>query len=158
MNKLTMKDSIGNWTRQVHTFLEGISTAAKEDDWHTTFSECNVSEEPSGVGASLTYTIPVLELSRALSNGSAQRITFEPRYRFAIGATGRIDVYSHPASREAMLLRSSNVEDPESQTWEELEALIGKAPWRAFSTERLPLDVDFNSKPSVRRFLSDLVA
>jgi hypothetical protein len=158
MNKLTVKDSISNWTAQVQEFLEQIAKAAREDGWHSAFSATEVREEPTGLGATLGYTVPVLELTRLNVANGEERITFEPRHRFTVGATGRIDVYSHPALRDAMLLRVLKVEHPEDRTWEELEKLVGKAPWRAFSTERLPLDVDFSSEPSIQHFFSDLVA
>ncbi len=77
---------------------------------------------------------------------------------FSTFATGRIDVYSYRALRDAMLLRRSDIADPGALTWEELETEIGHGDWKAYSTERLPLGVDLGSGASLRKFLADLVS
>jgi hypothetical protein len=156
MANLTVQDSISNWTGQLNALLNWVSSTAESGGWHASFSERAVQEEPTGTGTSLTYAVPVLELSRVDPQGNPQRVTFEPRHRFTILATGRIDVYSYPALREAMLLRILNVDNPETLTWEAIEGLVAHAPWAAFSMDRLPLSVDLGSEESVRKFLSDL--
>jgi len=158
VNKLTVSDSLTNWKDQVQSFLASVAGEALQDGWHATYSQTDVREEPVGIGATLSYTVPVLELSRIGPAGTEQRITLEPRHRFTIGATGRIDVYSHPALRDAMLLRRSLMENPEGLTWEEIETEIGHGQWKAYSTERLPLNVDLTDGASIRQFLADLVS
>lgn len=158
MNRLTVKDSIIKWTTQLKQFLDRVAVVAKADGWSESFSETPRSEQPPGLGANIDYNAPILVLTRASANGEELRVTFEPRYRFTIGAAGRIDIYSYPAFREAMLLRTPNTNGAETLTWDEAEERVTEAPWKAFSTERLPLQVDFASDLSIQGFLKDLVS
>jgi len=158
MSKLTVKDSIEHWKTQVLHFFDHIAAAARQDGWSETLSDTDVQEDPYALGASISYRAPVLVLRRSGPQGTEQRVTFEPRHRFTLGAAGRIDVYSSPAIRDAMLLRTANTENAENLTFDEVEERVAEAPWRAFSVERMPLAVDFNSDSSIVQFLQDLAA
>ncbi len=128
--------------------------------WHTlNLAKVLIQEEAFGLGVPIQYEAPMLILKRPDDqSGDEQKVTFEPRHRFTFGAAGRIDVYSYPAFREAMLLRTPTIANPEKMTWEEVEALVATAPWKALSTERLPLKVDLTDERSIVAFLNDLVA
>jgi hypothetical protein len=158
MNSLTVRGSIQNWTSQLKEFLERISEIAAADGWSVSFTDAERNEQPAGLGATITYTAPVLVLTRASDEGHEIRITFEPRHRFTIGAAGRIDVYSYPSFREAMLLRVPDMRGAENLTWDEAEERVTAAPWKAFSSERMPLDVDLQSSSSIQIFLRAFVA
>jgi hypothetical protein len=132
---------------------------AKPGGWFASFPTKEVTEEPLGIGAPLTVTISMLILDRpCLNGGYAQKITFEPIHRYVVGAAGRIDVYSYPAMREAILLRRVAVNGIGNLTIDEAENLVAKAPWRAYSSENLPLKVDLTDQSSVIEFLNDLVS
>lgn len=155
--KVTAKDLVDHWLDQLDAFFQYVEATAIPNGWNISRGTTEISEDPFGLGASIPYTAPVLTLRR-LQNGSEQRITFEPRHRMTFGAAGRIDVYSYPTLREAMLLRTPNTVGAASLTLEEAENLVANAPWRAFSLERLPLSVEMADPNSLSQFLEDLVA
>src|SRR5438552_11559334 len=106
MGMVTAKGSVDNWLDQLTGFFNEIESAAKSGGWAASRSAKELEEDPFHLGARLSYEAPVLTLKRPdPQSGGEQKITFEPRFRYTIGAAGRIDVYSYPAFREAMLLR-----------------------------------------------------
>jgi hypothetical protein len=155
--RATARDAFDSWTAQLGALFRRIEDAAPPAGWTASRDRVEIQEDPFGLGASVPYEAPVLVLRRK-RNGAEQRVTFEPRRRFAVGAAGRIDVYSHPALREAMLLRIPNPADAAGLTWEEADALAADTPWKAFSEERLPLSVDLADNRSLLGFLDDMVA
>lgn len=156
---VTAQQAVNNWTYQLDRLFRSIEERARPAGWTSDRGTTAAQEDPFGLGASLAYEAPVLKLRRPdPQSGSEQRITFEPRHRFTIGAAGRIDVYSYPRFREAMLLRTPDIRGADNLTWEEAEERVADAPWRAFSPERLPLSVDLEDDSSLRQFLDDLVA
>src|SRR5947209_8188463 len=154
----TAKDLVNRWVEQLNEFFSGIREAAKAGRWDSTIEATTLQEDPFGLGMRLEYEAPVLVLKRpAPQTHEEQRITFEPRHRWAVGAAGRIDVYSYPRFREAMLLRLPDLTNAEALTWEEAEERVARAPWKAFSPERLPLDADLADRSRLLTFLESLV-
>lgn len=158
MNNVTAKDFVDTWTSQLNEFYDRIVAFASPRGWSSIKSNTDITEDPFHLGASIAYDAPVLTLKRADPQGNEQRITFEPRHRFIMGAAGRIDVYSYPQFREAMFLRIADTSNAETLTWDQAEERVANAPWKAFSQGRLPLRVDLADGDSVREFFEDLVA
>ena len=158
MSTLTVQTFVDNWCTQLKALFNDLAGVAAESNWTTSFTTIAVSEDPFGIGGQFEYEAPVLVLKRVQTDGYEQNITFEPRHRYTLGAAGRIAVYSYPKLREAMLLRIPETKDTRNLTLDETEDLVGTAPWKAFSTERIPLKVDVAEGDSFRSFLEDLVA
>lgn len=154
----TAKDAVDHWVTQLHQLFDAVARNSKSAGWVATTSSTDIREDPFGLGAPLEYDAPVLILKRLdRRTGEEQRITFEPRQRYMLGAAGRIDVYSYPGLREAMLLRIPDATGAADLTWEETENRVARAPWKAFSPERLPLAADISRRASLAAFLNDLV-
>src|SRR5438128_9444769 len=101
----TAKDAVDHWVSQLHQLFRAVEATANSAGWGATMSSTDIREDPFGLGAPLEYEAPVLVLKRPdPRTGDEQRITFEPRQRYAPGAAGRIDIYSYPRLREALLL------------------------------------------------------
>lgn len=153
----TRQDVIDRWRAQLRELLSEVERAAAMGGWTGTWGTTEIREDPFGLGAALEYLAPVLVLRRPHpQTGEEQRITFEPRHRYTMGAAGRIDVYSFPGLREALLLRVPDVAGAESLTWDEAEERVSKAPWKIFSPDRLPLNFDLSSPASLCAFLDAL--
>jgi hypothetical protein len=158
-HKATARSSVDNWTGQLNDLFDRIANSASLSGWSSTRDRTEIREDPFSLGAPIMYEAPVLTLRRPdPQSGAEDRITFEPRHRYAIGAAGRIDVYSYPRLRDAMLLRILDTGNAENLTWEEAGDQVADAPWRAFSLERLPLSVDLANDHSLAAFLEDMVA
>lgn len=159
MSTTTAQNYVDNWCSQLRAFFDDIATIARPRGWNAAYTSTAITEDPFGIGARTNYDAPVLNLKRSgPGNGEGQQITFEPRHRITLGSAGRIDVYSYPQLREAMLLRVPDTNGADNLTWDDAEKLVAIAPWKAFSQERLPLSVNLSDKDSVRTFLEDLVA
>ncbi|HEY3284961.1 MAG TPA: hypothetical protein VGN26_22030 [Armatimonadota bacterium] len=162
MDTLTAKGSLDHWTHQLDELFNRFSTASEDGGWSADRGKTEILEEPYGLGVPLSYEAPVLVLRRpSPRDRSEQRITFEPQARFVIGAAGRVDVYSYPQFREVMLLRvvdRGSIPPAEEMTPEAAEILAASAPWKAFSQERLPLQMDLSDDAGFLAFLEDLVA
>ncbi len=155
--QITAQDSIKRWTDQISEYFKAIAGVAKVSGWTATYSSKDIKEDPFSLGASVSYVAPVLVLKRLHGNPEAeQRVTFEPVHRFTIGSAGRIDVYAHPSLREAMLLRSPNLKDSETLTWDEAEERVAHAPWVLYSADRIPLRIDISVADNLNLFLEDL--
>jgi hypothetical protein len=154
----TARDAVDNWVGQLNELFRRVQDVAATGGWYPTEESIDIRENPFGFGAPFTYQAPVLVLKRPdPQTKDEQRITFEPRHRFTLGAAGRIDVYSYPSFREAMLLRVPDTAGAENLTWDEAEERVARAPWKAFTPERLPLDADVEDAGSLLAFLDNLV-
>jgi hypothetical protein len=158
MSTLTAQNIVDSWRTQLKDYFDHVKDIASGSGWSGTYSSTDITEDPFGIGARLTYAAPVLILERSKHDiDESQRITFEPRHRNTIGSAGRIDVYSYPAMNEAMLLRIPDTKGTNVLTQEAAEQLVADTPWTAFSQERMPLYADLSSDQGMRRFLEDLV-
>jgi hypothetical protein len=156
--RTTARDAVDQWVHQLNEFFHAIMAGARAAGWDATTTAVRIREDPFGLGAPLDYEAPVLVLKRSdPATCEEQRITFEPRQRFTREAAGRIDVYSFPRLREAMLLRLPDTSGADDLTREEVEARVAVAPWKAFSPERLPLDADLEDRDRLVAFLRNLV-
>jgi hypothetical protein len=154
----TARATLERWVAELGKLFDRIEQAAAATGWSAARSSVGVQEDPFGLGTPLRYEAPVLVLRRAdPQTGDEQRITFEPRFRFAMGAAGRIDVYSFPRLREAMLLRVVSATSVDDLTWEQAQERVAEAPWRAYSPERLLLDADLQVPERLVAFLEELV-
>jgi hypothetical protein len=154
----TARYAVERWVSQLEELFHTFSLAAAAGRWSATQSEIERREDPFWLGASLTYKAPLLILKRADPvTGEEQRVTFEPRHRFALGTPGRIDVYSFPRLREAMLFRVVDAANAADLTWEQAEALVAQTPWKAYSSDRLPLEADLSTPAGLLAFLESLV-
>jgi hypothetical protein len=159
MSTFTAQDIVDTWRTQLREFFDHIKDIAEGDGWNGFYESTDITEDPFGIGARIAYTAPVLILERLVGKEQvSQRITFEPRHRNALGSAGRIDVYSYPDMREAMLLRVPITNGAQGLTQEDAEKLVAETPWTAFSQERMPLRADLSNDEGVRTFLNDLVA
>jgi hypothetical protein len=159
MSTMTAQDIVETWRRQLKDFFDNVLEVARESGWNGWYNSTEITEDPFGIGARVTYEAPVLQLERPEPETMfSQQITFEPRHRNTIGSAGRIDVYSYPEMHEAMLLRVPDTTGANAMTQEAAEQLVEKTPWTAFSTERMPLNADLTNDEGVSRFLADLVA
>jgi hypothetical protein len=158
LERSTARGAVDRWVEQLRAFFESVKSAAGTAGWSAATEVIGIREDPFHLGARLEYEAPVLVLKRPdPRTAEEQRITFEPRNRYTIGAAGRIDVYSYPNFREAMLLRLPDTTGAENLTWEEAEERVATALWKAFSTERLPLAYQLDSPEGVVAFLEDMV-
>ncbi len=159
MSIFTAQDMVDTWRLQLQEFFDHIKDMAQATGWNGFYNRIDITEDPFGIGARISYQAPVLILERPFGEKNvSQQITFEPRHRNTLGSAGRIDVYSYPEMREAMLLRVPNIDGAKDLTQETAEKLIAETPWTAFSQERMPLRADLSSDEGVRAFLEDLVA
>ncbi len=157
IGRVTAGDAIDNWKSQIESLFDNIERSANSAGWIASRDVVQISEDPFSLGAPISYAAPLLVLKR-MRNGLEQRVTFEPRRRFAADAAGQVDVYSYPALRDAMLLRTPEASDAAKLTLEEAEDLVARAPWKALSDSRLPLDADMADPGSLVRFIEDMVA
>jgi hypothetical protein len=156
--KNTARETIERWVAQLDELFRSLSEKATAHGWSAVTESTDIKEDPFGLGAPFQYVAPVLVLKRpAPGSDHEQRITFEPRHRYTMGAAGRIDVYAYPSLREALLLRIPDTSGAADLTREEAEERVSRAPWKAFSPERLPLDADLADTGRFLRFLDDLV-
>ena len=159
MSTFTAQDIVDTWRTQLRKFFDHIKDIAESDGWNGSYSSTDITEDPFGIGARIACEAPVLLLERPFGKEKiSQQITFEPRHRNSLGSAGRIDVYSYPEMREAMLLRVPNANGTQGLTQEATEKLVAETPWAAFSQERMPLHANLSSDEGIRTFLEDLVA
>jgi len=159
MSTLTAQGIVDTWRTQLQIYFDHIKDIASSGGWNGFYSSTDITEDPFCIGADITYSAPVLILERPFGeNNLSQQITFEPRHRNTIGSAGRIDVYSYPYMREALLLRVLKPLNAANLTMEQADQLVAITPWCAYSQERMPLKADLTTDDGVLSFLEDLVA
>ncbi len=153
------QDIVDTWRTQLREFFDHVKDIAEGDGWHGFYESTDITEDLFGIGARIAYKAPVLILGRPFGKENiSQQTTFEPRHQNALGSAGRIDVYSYPEMREAMLLRVPNTNGAQGLTQEATEKLVAETPWTAFSQERMRLNADLSNDEGVRASLTELVA
>lgn len=159
MSHVTVRSVIDQWCDDLSSLFKRVTNVASRDKWIASKGEIELSEEPFGLGASVSYKAPLLLLEK--TDGQTKqplRLTFEPRYRFTLLSAGRVDIYSHPSLKEVLLLRIADTNGAEELTMDEAQERASRAPWKLFSAERLPIAYDFQDDEELIEFLNSIAA